>query len=562
MTGPLDKDGFCIDCGEVAEWCVCPPEPGDAEFPAGQNGIEADGGSPLAALKAEVAKAAKDDRPAVAVRVLTEMASNGLDPADRASVRKWIISQRLITAAEFDRITYRRTPAPSGAIDTDPAPDEPLTDLGYARRLIRVYGDRLRYVPAWRRWLIWDGCRWQPDATGQPARWMKAIVRLVTAAALDSGDDDMIRNSLRGESAHAVSGALNLASTEPGIAVAHDQLDADPYLLNCANGTLDLRTGELRPHDPADLLTKVTRAAYRPGARSKAWSAFLATVQPDSAVRDYLGRLFGHSLEGRVAEHVLPICYGPGANGKSTFLNAVMFALGDYAAPADPELLTARDWTAHPTGTADLFGLRLAVLHETDHGRRLAEGTVKRLTGGDPVKARRMREDFWWFTPTHTFALQTNHKPLITGTDEGIWRRIRLIPWNVIIPAEDRDLNLGDRLALEADPILAWLAGGYRAWRTQGLADPEQVTAATGAYHDESDALSRFIDQRCITGPHFTARSAELFAAWSKWCAEEGVEHGTQTAFSLALVDRGFDKQPTRTGKVWSGIGLQGDDAP
>ena len=277
-------------------------------------------------------------------------------------------------------------------------------------------------------------------------------------------------------------------------------------------------------------------------------------------MRDYLGRLFGQSLEGRVAEHLLPICHGPGANGKGTFLNTVMFTLGDYAAPADPELLTARDFAAHPTGTADLFGLRLAILHESDHGRRLAEGTVKRLTGGDPVKARRMRENFWWFTPSHTFALQTNHKPVVTGTDEGIWRRIRLVPWDVIIPVEERDLDLGDRLALEADAVLAWLARGYRAWRKHGLADPEQVMQATGAFKDESDALGRFIDQRCITGPNFAVQSARLFAAWSKWCAEEGEDHGTQTAFSLALTNRGFDSGHRRIGTVWTGIDLVEDE--
>lgn len=559
----IDANGFCTRCQQVAEWCECQPGPaGHADREAEREpAAGADGESPLAALKDAVAQAGPDDKPAVAVRVLEQMTRDGMDAAVRASARRWIISRRLITAAEFDRLTLtRRRPPAADAAAADPDPGEPLTDLGYARRLIRVYGQRLRYVPAWRRWLTWDGCRWQPDATGQPARWMKSTARLVTAAALESGDDELIRNALRGESASAIAGALALAGTEPGIAVAHDQLDADPYLLNCTNGTVDLRTGELREHDPGDLLTKITRAAYQPAARSKAWSTFLATVQPDKAMRDYLARLFGQSLEGRVAEHLLPICHGPGANGKGTFLNSVMFALGDYAAPADPELLTSRDWAAHPTGTADLFGLRLAILHESDDGRRLAEGTVKRLTGGDPVKARRMREDFWWFTPSHTFALQTNHKPVIAGTDEGIWRRIRLVPWDVIIPVEDRDLDLGDQLALEADAILAWLARGYRAWRTQGLADPEQVTKATGAYKAGSDPLGRFIEQRCTTGPNYAVQSARLFAAWSKWCAEEGEEHGTQTAFSLALTNRGFHSAHRRIGTVWTGIDLIDDE--
>jgi putative DNA primase/helicase len=237
-----------------------------------------------------------------------------------------------------------------------------------------------------------------------------------------------------------------------------------------------------------------------------------------------------------------------------------MAALGDYADAADPELLTARDFAAHPTGVADLFGLRLAVLHESDHGRRLAEGTVKRLTGGDRIKARRMREDFWHFTPSHTFAMLTNHKPVISGTDEGVWRRVRLIPWDVVVPEAERDEQLGDRLALELDHVLAWLVGGYQRWRASGLDEPQQVTAATDAYRAESDALARFIDQRCLTGPHHRVQSSELFAAWSKWCADEGEDAGTQTAFSTALLNRGFDKRATNVGKVWTGLGLAASD--
>ncbi len=235
-------------------------------------------------------------------------------------------------------------------------------------------------------------------------------------------------------------------------------------------------------------------------------------------------------------------------------------ALGDYAAPADPELLTARTFDAHPTGTADLFGLRLAVLHESDHGRRLAEGTVKRLTGGDRIKARRMREDFWSFDPSHTFLMLTNHKPVISGTDERIWRRIKLVPWDIVIPIGECDLGLDDRLALEQDAVLAWLISGYRDWHSRGLADPDPVTQATAAYQAESDVLARFIGERCLTGPRFHVRSSDLFAAWSRWCGAEGEEAGTQTAFSIALVNRGFDKRTTNIGKVWDGLGLEGDD--
>jgi putative DNA primase/helicase len=217
----------------------------------------------------------------------------------------------------------------------------------------------------------------------------------------------------------------------------------------------------------------VTTAAYDPAAYGPQWSKFLQRVQPDEEMRRFLARLIGHALEGRVVAHILPIFYGQGANGKGTFIAAVLHALGDYADAADPDLLTARTFDAHPTSVADLFGMRLAVLHEGDAGRRLAEGTDKRLTGGDRVKARRMREDYWSFEPSHTFLVLTNHKPIEAGTDEGIWRRLRLVPWDVVVPEAERDLDLADRLTLEADAVLAWTVAGYREWRGLGLADPE-----------------------------------------------------------------------------------------
>ena len=448
----------------------------------------------------------------------------------------------------------------------DPLPDEPTTELGYAHRLILVYGDRLRYVPAWRRWLVWDGKRWAHDSTGQAARWMKSIARRVTADALAIEDDKERRAALsiarRGESSAGVSGALTLAGTEAGIVVTPDDLDADPHLLNCANGTLDLRTGQLRAHDPADLLTKMAGAALDHQAPGDAFTGFLARVQPDAAMRAYLARLIGHALEGRVVEHILPIFHGDGANGKGTFINAVLTALGDYGDAADPELLNARTFDAHPTGVADLFGLRLAVLHETDAGRKLAEGTVKRLTGGDRLKARRMREDFWHFEPSHTFVMLTNHRPDVGGQDEGIWRRLRLVPWAVVVPPDERDEYLGDRLRLEADHVLSWIVRGYQDWREHGFTEPAAVTSATADYRADSDALGRFLETECMTGVvGMTVRSSQLYAAWVKWCAGEGTESGTQKALTADLQNRGYDKETTRVGVIWHRLGLATDMA-
>ena len=446
----------------------------------------------------------------------------------------------------------------------DPMPDEPKTELGYAHRLVHVYGGQLRYVPEWRRWLVWTGQRWAHDVTGQSARWMKSIARRITADALAIEDgrerEGAVRLARRGESSAGISGALTLASTEEAVVVTPDDLDADPFLLNTPSGVVDLRTGALALHDPALLLTKMTGGAYRPEVAGLEFGRFLRRVQPDEAMRAFLARLLGHALQGRVSEHVLPIFHGDGGNGKSTLVNAVMAALGDYAAPADPDLLTARTFDAHPTSVADLCGLRLAVLHESDAGRRLAEGTVKRLTGGDRLKARRMREDFWSFTPSHTFVALTNHKPIVIGQDEGIWRRLRLVPWDVVIPPEERDEGLADRLALELDAVLAWLVAGYLDWHASGLGEPQRVVEATAAYRAESDTIARFLDERCLPG-HGTAGSTELFKAWEKWCADQGEEAGTQKAFATTLENRGFDKFKDGSGRMrWRGLGLIGED--
>lgn len=451
-----------------------------------------------------------------------------------------------------------RSLPPPGTPATDPMPDEPWTQLGYAHRLVEVYGDRLRYVPAWKRWLTWDGRRWAHDETGHAHRLAKLTARNQTDYVLYS-DDAAIRKEFfpiaeKGESNAFVNGVLALTATDSRVAVRHDDLDANPFLLNCANGTIDLRTGQMHRHDPADRLTKITGAPCDPGASGEAFTAFMERVQPDPGMRSFLARLLGHALEGRVTEHILPIFYGAGANGKSTLAEAVAAALGDYAGAADPGLLTARTFDAHPTGVADLCGLRLARIDEGDKGRHLGEGTVKRLTGGDMLKARRMREDFWSFRPSHTFLMLSNWKPVISGTDEGIWRRIRLVPWDVVIPPEERDLGFGDRLTAELGHILAWLVAGYADWKAHGMGEPEAVTAATSEYRGESDPLARFIAERCMrTGE---VKSGDLYAEFCKWCAQEGEEAGSSVAFSHALEKKGFDKYRANAGMFWKGLSL------
>jgi putative DNA primase/helicase len=430
-------------------------------------------------------------------------------------------------------------------------------DLANGRRLAATYGDKLRYVVVWKKWLCWDGSRWAVDETARATRYAKQLADRLPKTV---GKGDV---PARTQTAAGIAAMLAMASTEPQIALAPTQLDADPYLVNVTNGTLDLRTLELRPHDPADLLTKMGGAAYHPDAEAPNFSAFLERIQPDLAMQDFLGRLFGHALLGKVVEHLLAVLYGVGANGKTTLAEAVGNVFGDYARPVDPGLLIDRG-DVHPTGVAALFGLRLAVTHETDEGRRLAEGTVKRLTGGDKITARRMREDFWDFDPSHSIVMHTNHRPLVRGTDEGIWRRLRFVPFGVVIPEDERDGKLPERLALEADGILAWVVAGYRSWQDRGLAEPEPVTEATKAFRSESDMLGLFLSERCRldVGPYAKVQSSVLFADWQSWCQRENVDAGSQTAFSRAMTDRGHDKKMDGNGRmVWSGIDLYRDEA-
>jgi putative DNA primase/helicase len=442
---------------------------------------------------------------------------------------------------------------PDGKADeTDPRPNGKATDteLATARRLAATFGDRIRYVVPWRKWLIWDGQRWKDDDTGQISRYAKKIA-----------DGIPTKKGPRFHTAAGIAAMINLAGTEPGIALAPETLDTDPYLVNCLNGTLDLRTLQLRPHDPADLITKLAGAAYHPDAVAPRFVEFLERIQPDPDMRGFLARLFGHALLGKVVEHILAILYGVGANGKTTLVEAVTKVFGDYARPIEPGLLIDRG-DVHPTGVAALFALRLAITHETDEGRRLAEGTVKRLTGGDKITARRMREDFWDFEPSHSIVMHTNHKPIVRGTDEGIWRRLRFVPFAVAIPEDERDSKLPELLAGELDGILTWIIDGYRQWQDHGLAAPEQVTEATAEFRGESDMLALFLAERCNVdaGQFATVQSSVLFAAWVEWCKRENVDAGTQTRFSREMTKRGYDKgKDGLSHMVWKGLSLWND---
>lgn len=436
-----------------------------------------------------------------------------------------------------------------------------LTDMGNAERLADRHGAQLRYVQAFRRFYVWDGSRFRPDDTGRAEQLAKDTVRSIYSEASLAPDSPsrtkIASHGVGSERATRIRAMLDVVRSEQGIGVRPEELDRDPWKLNVANGTIDLRTGVLHPHDPADLITKLSPVAYDPGASCPTFESFLDRVMGgnDDLIR-FLQRAAGYTLTADIREQVLFFFYGTGANGKTTFLNTLLAVLGEYGRQADPELLVSKRGDVHPTGVADLAGARLAVCTEVEQGKRLAEALVKQLTGGDRIKARFMRGDFFEFEPSHKLLLAANHKPVIRGIDHAIWRRILLIPFNVTIPDAEQDKDLPGKLRDELPGILAWAVRGCLTWQQIGLAPPDEVRVATNTYRAEMDTIGDFIAERCTVGDGERVMSKDVYSAYTDWCEGNGERPLSQRALGMRLAERGFQGTKDHAGRWWEGLSI------
>ena len=476
------------------------------------------------------------------------------------------------------------------------------TDDANADLLLELHGADIRFCPPWDKWLLWSGSHWRIDDRLDIDRLAADVPRMLRSLAINrtqqrqdiliQAADLMTQINAGGDQVQPLKkdyerlrereiaigkeadwlirlaaqlegtgkrGAM-LTATRHKVVIHHSDLDKGHFLLNASNGTVDLQTGVLRPHERVDLLTHHVEIPYLQNATAPAWLAFLhSTLSGDAELIQFAQRAIGYSLTGDVREQVLLICHGVGSNGKSVFLNILRKLLGALAIQAAPDLLMADKQRRHPTEQADLFGKRIIVCQETGEGRRFNETLVKQLTGGDGIRARRMHEDFWEFNPTHKLWLSTNHKPEIKGTDHAIWRRIRLIPFNVKFtddgePRKNPDMEA--QLTAELPGILAWAVAGCLDWQRHGLQQPQAVKDATAGYQAEMDVLAAWISECCISGKKYEAKAADLYASYSRWCEQSGEHPENQRKWGMRLTERGFIRERRMVGFFWIGIGL------
>ena len=458
------------------------------------------------------------------------------------------------------------------------------TDLGNAHRLIAAHGAHLRFVPAWNKWLAYDGGRWRDDhadtmvshlAYGIGAQLctfdnMQSEMQIQPTDKLDDYGNNktgeqrvkkLIAWTTRSESSAGADGTISAASSIPGVAIDHEAFDAHPRLLNVTNGTVDLRTGTLKDHNPNDLLMMQTACEFDANATAPVFTKFIETVLPDAEVRRFVQQVMGLVLVGEQVEHLLCIAIGGGGNGKSTLTKIIAEMLGEYAVVASKDLLMALKHDTHPTSRASLFRKRFAHSGELTQGAKLDEAQIKELTGNDRIKARRMREDEWEYTPSHLLWLHANHRPNIVGTDDGIWRRVKLIPFTAQIPEAEVDPELPNKVRDGEGPgVLNWMLDGLADYRANRLVVPDIVRDGTKSYRNESDTIAAFLTEHGVVIDNSKSISAnDLTAAHGDWYSNAGISDEVEKAHYQRLLAHlkanGVTKQRKNSGSAWLGVG-------
>lgn len=452
-------------------------------------------------------------------------------------------------------------------IEAAPA-DRTLTDKGNAETFKELNDGRACWCATkpGSGWMVWDRYRWRPDMERMTTAWAMEVGgwwRKQAPAAPPAGSEDpldkeqadrrkaILKHAARSESAGAVRSLLDLA--QPMMAVPGERFDADDMLLCTPSHYYNLGDWKRSTPRPEKYSTRAT--SVDAGGDCPQWLAFLDRIMGgDQEMVTYLQKALGYCLTGSNAENCIFIAYGSGANGKSTFMDTIMHVFGEYALATRVETFMAQQQGSIPNAIAALDGARLVSCSETPEGGGLDEALVKQVSGGDLISARFLNREYFNFKPKFKLWMLTNHKPVIKGTDNGIWRRIRLIPFEVTIPLEQRDTGLTEKLKAEAGGILRWALAGLRLWREQGLKSPERIEAATEGYRSEMDILGEFLRDECEIGPSAFVSNTTLYSRYVEWAKANGLIPKSHKWLSRALMDKQYTQENGRAGRCWRGL--------
>ncbi|ANS51273.1 DNA primase [Bacillus thuringiensis] len=433
-----------------------------------------------------------------------------------------------------------------------------LTEMGNAERIVAEYGHVIRFVNG-SGWYTWDGKRWKEDRSRKVERITSKTLRNL----LKSEDEREVKWGRQCEK--RVIRMNSIKDMIPLVPAQREAFDTHPYVLNVENGVIDLKTGELLPHNRDFMLTKMVNIEFKKGEDCPNWKAFLESIFKDTEgntdyeLIDFIQKSIGYSLTSDISEQVMFFLYGSGRNGKSTFINMIKNLLGDYAKQTNSEtFIKKKNDNGANNDIARLVGSRFVSAVESEEGQQLSEGLVKQITGGEPITARFLRQEYFEFQPEFKVFFTTNHKPIIKGIDEGIWRRVRMIPFTITIPKEKINRKLSEKLSLEISGILNWAIEGCLKWQREGLGEPKSIRVATDKYKEEMDIIEPFIVDRCFLSPLAKIEAKELYTVYSRWCEDEGEIALKNRTFYRLLENKNVHKKRGAKNKNYlNGIGLQ-----
>ncbi|PGK10567.1 DNA primase [Bacillus cereus] len=415
-----------------------------------------------------------------------------------------------------------------------------LTELGNAERIAYEYGHVIKFVNDI-GWFIWDGKRWRIDNKKEIERITAKVLRSLNK----SEDESEMKWARMCERRNVRMNSIkDLMPLVPG---ERQEFDKHKFLFNVENGVVDLKTGKLQQHDRELKLTKITNIVFDENAKCPEWLNFLDQIfLGDKTLIEYMQRLIGYSLTGDISEQIMMFLVGGGSNGKSTFINTIKDLMGDFGRQAKSDTFIKKKESGANNDIARLVGSRFVSAIESEEGEKLADSFVKQITGGEPVLARFLRQEFFEFIPEFKVFFTTNHKPIIGGLDEGIWRRVKLIPFNLSLPAHKRDKRLPEKLSLEMPGILNWAIEGCMKWQQDGLKEPKVVAEATGKYKDDMDILAPFLDEVCYVDERenesIMIEAKELYNTYERWCFNSGERSLGNRSFYRMLETKGFGK--------------------